>query len=111
MHFVLTKFVVVPFLLSATVLSAEYVGTYITEKPSISLERALPVAIKAARTETADFDKFILHSVIPRVLKADPKGMHWQFMWQESEFKTHMRGISVRVYMKDGSVTVEQFEE
>jgi len=46
MNFVLKKFVVVPFLLSATVLSADYVGTYITEKPSISLEGPFPLQSK-----------------------------------------------------------------
>ena len=107
----LKKLVLFPLLLSAAVVSAEFPGTYITEKPAVTLEKALPIALKAVQSEVVDLDNYILHSVTPRVLKADAKGIHWQFMWQELEYKTHIRGITVRVYMKDGSVSVERFKE
>ena len=61
--------------------------------------------------EGEDLDSFLLQSVTPRVLKGDPRGMHWQFLWQEAQFKTHMRGVLVRVYMNDASTHVEQFQE
>jgi hypothetical protein len=96
--------------LSRAVAMADY-GIYTTETPKVSLEQALPVAAKAAHSSVPDLDKFILHSVKPRVFKNDGKGMHWEFLWQELEFKTHMRGVIVRVYMKDGSTVVSQFQE
>jgi hypothetical protein len=86
-------------------------GVYITEKPKVSLEQALPAAEKAAQARVPDLDKFVLHSVKPRVFKNDAKGMHWEFLWQELQFKTHMRGTIVRVYMKDGATVVDQFQE
>jgi hypothetical protein len=86
-------------------------GTYVPDRPKVSLEQALPVAVQAARSRVADLDAFLLQSVTPRVLKGDKRGMHWQFLWQEAEFKTHMRGVAVRVYMNDGSTAVEEFQE
>jgi len=84
---------------------------YLADRPKLSLEDALPIAIKAARAKVPDLDKFVLQSVKPRELKNDPKGPHWQFLWQELPFKTRLRGVIVRVYMKDSSTTVEQFHE
>ena len=86
-------------------------GVYVPDRPKVSLEEALPIAVQAAKSRVRDIDAFLLQSVTPRVLKGDPKGMHWQFLWQEAEFKTHMRGVAVRVYMNDGSTVVEEFTE
>jgi len=86
-------------------------GIYITEKPNVRLEQALPIPARAAKDEVPDLDNFVLHSVKPRALKNDKGGMHWEFLWQELQFKTHMRGVIVRVYMKDGATAVTQFQE
>jgi hypothetical protein len=86
-------------------------GTAISEPPKVTFEKALPIATEAARLKVPDLDKFLLHSAGPRALKGDKKGMHWQFLWQEAEYKTHMRGVSVRVYMNDGSAVAEKFRE
>jgi hypothetical protein len=96
--------------LAGRVASPEF-GIYITEAPKVSLEQALPAAVKAAQASVPDLDKFVLHSVKPRVFKNDKEGMHWEFLWQELQFKTHMRGVIVRVYMKDGATVVTQFQE
>jgi hypothetical protein len=37
--------------------------------------------------------------------------MYWQFLWQEAQYKTHMRGLIVRVYMDDGSAVVQEFKD
>ena len=97
-------------LLLANVASAQF-GMYLADRPKLSLEDALPIAIKAARAKVPDLDKFVLQSVKPRALKNDPRKQHWQFLWQELPFKTRLRGVIVRVYMKDSSTTVEQFHE
>jgi hypothetical protein len=86
-------------------------GVYVTDQPKVSLEKALPIATKMARSKVQDFDNFLLHSVKPRVFKGDRRGMHWQFLWQEAKFKTHMRGVVVRVYMNDGFALSEEFRE
>jgi hypothetical protein len=86
-------------------------GLYVPDRPKVSLESALPIATKMAQSKVQDLDKFLLHSVRPRVLKGDKKGMHWQFLWQEAEYKTHMRGVVVRVYMDDGFALGEEFRE
>jgi hypothetical protein len=104
------KYRLVAVLVLTGVASAQF-GMYLADKPNISLEEALPIAIKAARANVPDLNKFVLHSVKPRMLKNDPKGEHWQFLWQELPFKTHLRGILVRVYMKDGSTSVKEFQE
>jgi hypothetical protein len=86
-------------------------GIYVADKPGVSLEQAMPIAAREAQAKVPDLDKFLLHSVKPLVFKGDKKGMHWQFLWQEAEFKTHMRGVAVRVYMNDGAAVVEKFQE
>ena len=86
-------------------------GIYVPDRPKVSLERALPIAIKMAESKVQDLNKFLLHSVRPRVFKGDKKGMHWQFLWQQAEYKTHMRGVIVRVYMEDGFALSEEFRE
>jgi len=62
-------------------------GIYITEKPNVRLEQALPIAARAAKDEVPDLDNFVLHSVKPRALKNDKGGMHWEFLWQELSSK------------------------
>lgn len=81
------------------------------DPPKLSLEQAMPIAKHAARAKVADLDSFFLHSVRPRVLKGDPDGMHWQFLWQEAQFGTHLRGVRVRVYMSDGHAVAEEFRQ
>jgi len=66
-----------------TSVAASQFGTYLTEKPRVSLEEALPIASLAARAKVPDLDKFVLNSVKPCALKNDTKGEHWQFRWQE----------------------------
>src|SRR2546423_14340995 len=101
---------VVTVLLLTGLASAQF-GTYLTEKPKVALEAALPIALRVAQSEVPDLDKFVLHSVTPRVLKGDPKGQHWQFLWQELPFKTRLRGIIFRVYPSDGSTVVKTFSD
>ena len=104
------KILAVILVLACPVPTREF-GIYITETPKVSLEQALPIAAGAAHAEVPDLDNFVLHSVKPRALKNDKGGMHWEFLWQELQFKTHMRGVIVRVYMKDGATAVTQFRE
>ncbi|HEY7635988.1 MAG TPA: hypothetical protein VH763_10610 [Gemmatimonadales bacterium] len=49
----------------------------------------------------------MLYSVTPRVLKADPRGLHWQVLWQERAFP-HRRWLVVRVYVRDGYAATER---
>jgi hypothetical protein len=72
------------FLLSATMGATQRFGTYLSERPTVSLEQAFPIALKKAHAKVANLDqRFALHSVSPRVFKGDKKGQHWQFLWQE----------------------------
>jgi hypothetical protein len=41
------------------------------------------------------------------VLKADPNGLHWEFVWKAKAFP-HRKALIVRVYMKDGSAIAER---
>jgi len=87
-------------------------GSYLGETPNLSLEQAFPIAVRGAHARIPDLDRiFVLQSIYPRVFKGDRKGMHWQFFWQEVPFKTGLRGVEVRVYMKDGSSSVQEFEQ
>ena len=72
-----------------------------------SLEQALPIASAKAKAEFADLDDYILYSVHPRVLKADPNGLHWEFVWKAKAFPHH-KALIIRVYMKDGSTIAER---
>ena len=72
-----------------------------------SLEQALTIASAKPKAEFADLDDYILYSVHPRVLKADPNGLHWEFVWKAKAFPHH-KGLIVRVYMKDGSTIAER---
>lgn len=67
----------------------------------VSLEQALPIALAKTKRDFPDFENYILHSVGPRALKGDPKGLCWEFMWQEKAFP-HFKQLRVRVYMRDG---------
>lgn len=97
-------------LLISTSVSAQF-GLYVDEKPNFTIERALPIARRAALAKVPDLDHFILHSVEPRVQLGDEKGKYWHFLWQELPFKDRMRGVFVKVYMKDGSTEVYAFKE
>lgn len=98
-------------LLSTTVMAQSF-RTYLSEKPNVSLEKALPVALRAARAQVPNLDRnFELNAVNPRSLKGDKKGQHWEFIWQELPFKVPLRGVAVRVYMKDGSTAVKEFQQ
>ena len=72
-----------------------------------SLDQALPIASAKAKAEFADLDDYILYSVHPRVLKGDPNGLHWEFVWKAKAFPHH-KALIVRVYMKDGSTIAER---
>jgi len=76
----------------------------------ISLDEALPMALKAASKEFPDLHEYILYSVTPRVLKGDRRGLHWQVEWREKAFPHH-KLLRVRVYMGDGSVYAERLEK
>ena len=52
----------------------------------ISLQQALPIAIGKDKSEFPDVDDYILYSVHPRILKADPNGLHWEFVWKAKAF-------------------------
>jgi hypothetical protein len=67
----------------------------------VSLEKALPIALAKAKRDFSDLENYILHSVGPRALKGDPKGLCWEFIWQEKAFP-HFNELRVRVYMRDG---------
>jgi len=72
-----------------------------------SLDQALPIASAKAKAEFADLDDYILYSVHPRVLKGDPNGLHWEFVWKAKAFPHH-KALIIRVYMKDGSTIAER---
>jgi hypothetical protein len=72
-----------------------------------SLEQALPIAIAKAKEKFPDLEDYILYSVHPRVLKADPNGLHWEFVWKARAFPHH-KALIVRVHMKDGSAVAER---
>jgi hypothetical protein len=54
-----------------------------------------------------ELSHYMLYSVTPRVLKADPRGLHWQVLWQERAFP-HRRWLVVRVYVRDGYAATER---
>lgn len=75
----------------------------------IGLEQALPIASAQARADFPDLNQYVLYSVHPRVLLGDPKGLFWEFMWQEMAFP-HRKRLLVRVYLKDGATASERVE-
>ena len=76
----------------------------------VSLDEALPLALRAASEEFPDLREYILYSVTPRALKGDRRGLHWQVEWREKAFPHH-KLLRVRVYMGDGSVHAERLEK
>ncbi len=70
----------------------------------------LRIAQKAAAIAFPELSKYLLYSVSPRVLKADPGGLHWEVQWQERAFP-HRRWLIVRVYMNDGHTGTERLDE
>jgi hypothetical protein len=76
----------------------------------ITLDAALPIALKEARERFPDLKEYLLYSASPRVLKSDKKGLFWQFRWQEKAFP-HYKGLTVRVYMNDSSTFAERWEK
>ena len=99
--------VVVAFLISA---SAGLAQDLSEEEVKITLEQALPIALKDARERFPDLGEYLLYSASPRVLKGDKKGLFWQFLWQEKAFP-HYKGLTVRVYMTDSSTFAERWEK
>ena len=71
------------------------------------LQQALPIAIAKAKSEFPDLDDYILYSVHPRILKADPNGLYWEFVWKAKAFPHH-NALIVRVYMKEGLAIAER---
>lgn len=80
------------------------------EEIKITLDKALPIALKHAQERFPDLKEYLLYSVSPRVLKGDNKGLFWQFLWQEKAFP-HYKGLTVRVYMTDSSTFAERWEK
>ena len=76
----------------------------------VGLDSALRIAQKAAAIAFPELSKYLLYSVSPRVLKADPGGLHWEVQWQERAFP-HRRSLIVRVYMNDGHTGTERLDE
>jgi hypothetical protein len=73
----------------------------------VTLDSALHLAQRAATGAFPDLSNYLLYSATPRVLKGDPRGLHWQVRWQERAFPHH-RWLVVRVYMKDGHTMAER---
>ena len=80
------------------------------EDVKITLDEALPIALKDARERFPDLREYLLYSAAPRVLKGDKKGLFWQFLCQEKAFP-HYKGLTVRVYMADSSTFAERWEK
>jgi hypothetical protein len=75
----------------------------------VTLDSALGLARKAAAAAFPELPNYLLYSIKPRILLADPGGLHWQVSWQEKAFP-QPRWLVVRVYMKDGHTTAERLE-
>jgi hypothetical protein len=73
----------------------------------VTLDSALQLAQRAAASAFPELSKYVLYSVTPRVLKADPRSLHWQVLWQERAFPHH-RWLVLRVSMRDGYTTTER---
>jgi hypothetical protein len=73
----------------------------------VPMDSALKLAQRAAAAAIPDLPEYLLYAIAPRVLKGDPRGLHWQVTWQERAFP-HRRSLVVRVYMKDGQAAVER---
>jgi hypothetical protein len=73
----------------------------------VPLDSALRLAQQAAASAFPDLSAYLLYSITPRALKGDPRGLHWQVMWQDRAFPHHRR-LVVRVYMRDASTAMER---
>jgi hypothetical protein len=73
----------------------------------VTLDSALPLAQRAAASAFPELPEYLLYSVTPRALKADPRGLHWQVLWQERALPHH-RWLVVRVYMRDRYTATER---
>ncbi len=76
----------------------------------VTLDSGLRISQKVAATAFPELSEYVLYSVTPRVLKADPGGLHWQVQWQARAFP-HRQWLIVRVYMKDGHTMTERLDE
>ena len=77
----------------------------------VTLDSALGIARKAAAAAFPELPNYLLYSIKPRVLLADPNGgLHWQVSWQERAFPQR-RWLVVRVYMNDGHTTAERLDD
>jgi hypothetical protein len=76
----------------------------------VTLDSALRIAHLAAATAFPELSNYVLYSITPRVLKADPGGLHWQVRWQARDFP-HRQWLVVRVYMKDGHTRAERQDQ
>jgi hypothetical protein len=76
----------------------------------VTLDSGLHIANRAAATAFPELSDYLLYSITPRVLKADPGGLHWQVRWQARDFP-HRQWLVVRVYMKDGHTRAEREDE
>ena len=81
-----------------------------TSDVRVPLDSALRLAKNAAGKVFPDLRDYLLYSIKPRVLKADPSGLHWEVDWQHRAFP-HRRWLVVRVYMKDGHTTTERLDQ
>lgn len=76
----------------------------------VTLDQAMPIALKKAKTDFPDLDKYILNSVTARALLGDKNGgLFWQFLWKDRDFP-HEKSVIVRVYMRDG-LTISQRDD
>ena len=73
----------------------------------VTLDSALRLAQPAAASAFPELSDYVLYSVKPRVLKADPRGVHWEVLWQERAFP-RPRWLVARVYMSNGYVATER---
>src|ERR1043166_2379462 len=76
----------------------------------ITLDAALPIALKAASREFPDLHNYILYSVTPRVLKGDRRGLHWEFEWREKAVPDH-KSVRGRWYLRDGSIYAKRMRK
>ena len=75
----------------------------------VPLDSAVGLAGTVAMSAFPDLARYLLYSVTPRVLKGDPRGLHWQVLWQERD-PPHRRRLAVRVYLWDGYTSAERLE-
>lgn len=76
----------------------------------VPLDQAFPIAMAKAKADFSDLDKYLFYSVHPVAPLGDNRGLFWDFIWQEKVFPAY-KGLSVRVYMRDGFAKSERFEK